>query len=198
VLRLALGFAVAAAVVVVAVVLGRGRGDGDTTRAVAPTGTSASGTPLPAPGPLDAAPPVIGQPAPDFALRSTDGELRRLSDLRGKVVLVNFWATWCAPCKKELPDLQALYDERRADGLEVLTINVEEDAADARAFFDARGLTLPLVLDSAGTVYDQYRLQGLPDSFFVDREGKIATLQFGYLTAEKMRERLAQAGLPPP
>jgi len=195
-MRLGIGFVVVAAVVIAAVAFGRTAGSGDATRAGSPTAPSASGTPLPAPGPLDANAPVVGQPAPDFALRTVDGELRRLSDLRGKVVWVNFWATWCAPCKKELPDIQALYDERRADGLEVVAINVKEDAADARAFFEARGLTLPLLLDSAGTVYDQYRLQGLPDSFFVDREGKIATLQFGFLTTEKMRERLAQAGLP--
>ncbi len=150
------------------------------------------GTPT---GPIGSGPPLIGQPAPDFALRDRAGSVVKLSDLRGKVVWVNFWATWCEPCKKELPAIQKLYDEKRAGGLEVLEINYQEGRKDADAFFDARGLSLPLLYDSGG-VYDQYRLQGLPDSFFVDRNGNIAALQFGYLTEDKMRERLAAAGLP--
>jgi peroxiredoxin len=134
---------------------------------------------------------VKGQPAPDFVLRNADGALVKLSDLRGKVVFVNFWASWCVPCKKELPDIQKLYDEKRADGLEVLAINWKDDPATASGFFTANNLDLPLLLDRSGSVYTQYRLQGLPDSFFVDREGNIAALQFGSLTEAKMRERLA-------
>ena len=147
-------------------------------------------------GALDDARPLVGQPAPDFALRRADGIVIKLSDLRGKVVWVNFWASWCVPCKKELPDIQKLYDEKRADGLEVLTVNWKDDRDTAQQFFDSRALTLPLLFDSAGKVYDQYRLQGLPDSFFIDRDGKIAALQFGFLTEEKMRQRLKTAGLP--
>ena len=147
-------------------------------------------------GALDDARPLVGQPAPDFALRRADGIVIKLSDLRGKVVWVNFWASWCVPCKKELPDIQKLYDEKRADGLEVLTVNWKDDRDTAQQFFDSRSLTLPLLFDSAGKVYDQYRLQGLPDSFFIDRDGKIAALQFGFLTEEKMRQRLKTAGLP--
>ncbi|MBI2723832.1 MAG: TlpA family protein disulfide reductase [Chloroflexi bacterium] len=140
--------------------------------------------------------PVIGQPAPSFALRRADGTVVRLADLRGKVVWINFWATWCVPCKKELPDIQKVFDEKQAAGLEVITINVKERPDDALAFFADRGLTLPLVFDDDGAVYEQYRLQGLPDSFFIDRDGNLAALQYGFLTEEKMRERLAKAGLP--
>lgn len=147
-------------------------------------------------GPLDDYKPVKGQPAPDFVLRNADGALVKLSDLRGKVVWVNFWASWCAPCKKELPDIQKLYDEKRAAGLEVLAINWQEDPETATSFFASRDIRLPLLLDRSGSVYAQYRLQGLPDSFFVDREGNIAAFQFGSLTESKMRERLAAAGLP--
>lgn len=147
-------------------------------------------------GPLDNAVPVIGQPAPSFALRRADGTVVRLADLRGKVVWINFWATWCVPCKKELPDIQKVFDEKQAAGLEVITINVKERPDDALAFFADRGLTLPLVFDDDGAVYEQYRLQGLPDSFFIDRDGNLAALQYGFLTEEKMRERLAKAGLP--
>ncbi len=147
-------------------------------------------------GALDDNPPIIGQPAPDFALRNLDGEIVRLSDLRGKVVFVNFWATWCVPCKKELPDIQKLYDEKREQGLEVLAINWQENADDARAFFESRDLDLVVLIDGPGDVYDQYRLQGLPDSFFVDRDGNLAAIYFGELTEEKMRDRLETAGLP--
>jgi peroxiredoxin len=147
-------------------------------------------------GPLDTQRPIKGQPAPDFVLRSADGKLVKLSDLRGKVVWVNFWASWCVPCKKELPDIQKLYDEKRADGLEVLAVNWQDDPETAKAFFSSRDLHLPLLLDPTGGVYEQYRLQGLPDSFFIDRDGNIAALQFGFLTEAKMRERLATAGLP--
>ncbi len=174
----------------------RGRGGGapasTTNDSRTPAGTQTAGETL---GPIDSSPPIIRQPAPDFVLRDVNGKVVRLSDLRGKVVWINFWATWCVPCKKELPDIQKLYDEKHAEGLEVLAINYQEGAADARAFFEARGLTLPLLLDD-GAVYEQYRLQGLPDSFFIDRDGNLAALQFGFLTEQKMRERLAAAGLP--
>lgn len=167
---------------------------GPVSVAGAPT-AMASAAPETGVGPLDDRKPIKGQAAPDFTLRGADGKLVKLSDLRGKVVWVNFWASWCVPCKKELPDIQKLYDEKHADGLEVLAVNWREDLETATAFFDSRGLHLPLLLDRTGGVYEQYRLQGLPDSFFIDREGKIAALQFGFLTESKMRERLTAAGL---
>jgi len=139
--------------------------------------------------------PVLKQPAPDFALRSADGNVVKLSDLRGKVVWVNFWASWCVPCKRELPDIQKLYDEKHAEGLEVLTINYEEDVATAKDFFAQHDVALPILMDTDGEVYDAYRLRGLPDSFFVDRDGNLQAQQFGYLTADTMRERLAAAGI---
>ena len=147
-------------------------------------------------GALDSQAPLVGEMAPDFMLRRTDGTTVRLSELRGKVVYVNFWASWCVPCRKELPDIQAIYDEKQAQGLEVLAVNVKDDSDTATAFFSGRSLTLPLLLDRDGSVYDQYKLQGLPDSFFVDREGRIASLQYGQVTSENIRDRLATAGLP--
>ena len=148
-----------------------------------------------APGALDSSAPVVGEPAPDFALRRSNGTLVKLSDLRGQVVWLNFWATWCVPCKQELPDIQKLYDEKRGDGLEVLEINYQEGRADALAYFEARDLTMPLLLDD-GSVFDQYKLKGLPDSFFIDREGKLSSMYIGLLSEDKMRQHLADAGLP--
>lgn len=141
-------------------------------------------------------PPVIGQPAPDFALCDGSGEfVRRVSDMKGQVVWLNFWATWCVPCKKELPDIQALYDEMRADGLEVLIVNYRESEQDALAFLPPLGIAMPVVLDRSGSVYEDYRLGGLPDSFFIDRDGNIAAVYYGFVNDEIARERLAMAGL---
>ena len=146
-------------------------------------------------GPMDTLAPVVKQPAPDFALRRSDGAVVKLSDLRGRVVWLNFWATWCVPCKQELPDIQRLYDEKHAAGLEVLEINYQEGVPDALAYFEARGLTMPLLMDD-GSVFDQYKLKGLPDSFFIDRNGNLVAMNIGLLSADKMRQRLADAGLP--
>ena len=147
-------------------------------------------------GALDDQAPIIGQPAPNFALRDTSGKLLTLADLRGRVVWVNFWATWCAPCKQELPAIQKLYDEKHGDGLEVVEVNWQDSPQDARDFWDSMGLSLPLVLDRAGDVFSQYKLRGLPDSFFVGRDGKIAAMYFGFLNEKRAREKLAAAGLP--
>jgi peroxiredoxin len=145
-------------------------------------------------GPLDDRRPAQGEPAPDFVLRDVSGTTVRLSDLRGKVVFVNFWATWCQPCKKELPDIQQLSREY-PDDLVVLAINVEEPADDAAAFFEENDLSMAALLDRTGAVYRQYGLRGLPDTFFVDRDGNIAVIAYGYLTEAMMRERLSRAGI---
>jgi peroxiredoxin len=190
------------ALVLIAIIAGvffavRVAGDDDEpgeTAAPSRTGTPAEAGD--APGPLTSGGPIVGREAPDFALRNAEGEIVRLGDLRGKVVFVNFWATWCGPCKEELPDIQKLYDEKRAEGLEVLAVNYQDNAEDARAFFTDLGIDLPMLLDSNGAVYDQYRLQGLPDSFFIDRDGNLAAVHYGFLNEDKMRQRLEQAGLP--
>lgn len=159
-----------------------------------PAGTPA-GSPEPGLGALDDHAPVVGEPAPDFALRTTDGSVVKLSDLRGKVVWVNFWATWCVPCKQELPEIQQIYEEKKSQGLEVLEVNWEETSAAAKAYFAERNLPMPVLLDSSSSVFNQYRLQGLPDHFFIGRDGDVAALYFGQLSADKMRQKLAQAGL---
>ena len=161
------------------------------------TKSSANGTPVSSAdiGPLDSNRPDVGQPAPDFALRDVDGHVVKLSDLRGKVVWVNFWATWCIPCKQELPDIQAIYSEKKGQGLEVLEVNWDETADLAKPYFQQRHLTMPVLLDSEGDVFKQYKLTGVPDSFFIGRDGKISSRFFGQLSQDKMREHLATAGL---
>ncbi len=175
----------------------RGSGNPESGSRMSTPGTAGSPGPGGAAlGALDRNAPVVGQPAPDFALRRADGSVVRLGDLRGRVVWVNFWATWCVPCKQELPLIQKLYSEKQSQGLEVLEVNYAEAVSDASAYFSEGRYTMPLLLDSAGSVYAQYRLNGLPDSFFIDRDGKLHAMYFGNLSEAKMRERLARAGLP--
>jgi peroxiredoxin len=146
-------------------------------------------------GPLDGGAPKVGQPAPDFALRDLDGQVHRLSDHRGEVVFINFWATWCPPCRRELPDIQSVYDDKKDVGLVVLEVNYQESAAEVQEYWDEQGLTMPVLLDSTGEVLDQYRLVGLPDSFFVDRDGVLRDIQLGAISKEDMLEKLEKAGL---
>lgn len=146
-------------------------------------------------GPLDARTPEVGELAPQFALRDPEGSVRRLSDYRGQVVWINFWATWCDPCRRELPAIQRLADEFQDEGLVILAVDFRESSSTALDFWEELDLDLPILLDSDGDVAEQYRLFGFPDHFFIDRDGVVRALETGGLTEGEMRERLAQVGL---
>ncbi len=146
-------------------------------------------------GPLDNLSPKVGEPAPQFALPNPDGDVLLLSDLEGQVVWINFWATWCGPCRRELPDIQQLADEFAGEGLVVLAVNQGESAGQATDFWEELGLDLPLLLDSTQDVSEQYGLIGLPNNYFIDRNGILQGFQHGFLTEGQMREKLAAAGL---
>ena len=146
-------------------------------------------------GPIDGRSPEVGEQAPQFALRDADGNARTLSDYEGRVVWLNFWATWCGPCRRELPDIQALAREFESEGLVVLTINFEESVGTALPFWEELELDVPILFDSDGEVAKQYRLRGFPDNFFIDRDGVLRSFELGFLTEEQMRERLAELGL---
>lgn len=147
-------------------------------------------------GALDSQLPEKGEPAPDFALTSLDGEQVRLSSLRGTPVVLNFWATWCAPCRAEMPDIQDAY-AAGGGAFVVLGINAEGTPTEmarrlAREYVDELGLTFPILLDSPSTeVFDQYRLRGLPDTFFIDRDGIIRDVVVGPLSRSALEEKLA-------
>ena len=130
--------------------------------------------------------------APDFTLATLDGSTVRLADLRGKVVLLNFWATWCPPCKAEMPDLDALqriYGE--SQGLVVLGINLQEDAGTVASFVQERNLSFPVLLDTDGTVTSGlYQVRPLPTSFIIDRQGYIRDVWNGQIAREAMLARL--------
>jgi peroxiredoxin len=129
--------------------------------------------------------------APDFELTTLDGQRVALRDLRGKVVLLNFWATWCPPCKAEMPDLQALYEEHGdARDFVVVAVNFQEDLAPVEAFMRERGLTFPVWLDAQGAAGAKLGVRGLPVSFIVDREGRIRDAWNGQIAREAMLARL--------
>jgi len=130
-----------------------------------------------------------GAPAPDFTLRTPDGKLVSLVDFRGKPVVINFWATWCPPCRSEMPDMQQLSDERAGD-LVILAVNMQEAPDPVRGFVEKYGLKFAIVLDTSGQVSQAYRVASLPTSVFVDREGKVSSSYTGALNRSAMAKRV--------
>jgi thiol-disulfide isomerase/thioredoxin len=125
--------------------------------------------------------PREGFPAPDFTLDTLDSDADTLSAYRGKVVIVNLWASWCGPCRAEMPALQNVYTAHRERGLEVLAVNAtfQDSRADALEFARSLGLTFPILLDRDGAVSKRYLLRALPSTFFIDRQGVIRAVIFG-------------------
>lgn len=125
--------------------------------------------------------PREGFSAPDFTLDLLGGGQVTLSELRGQAVMINIWATWCPPCREEMPAIQTVYDDYKTQGLVVLAVNTtnQDSEADAAAFMDEYNLTFPVPLDRTGSVSQRYQLRGLPSTYFVDREGIIRTVVVG-------------------
>ena len=136
--------------------------------------------------------PRIGEAAPGFTVERLAGEPLALSDLRGRPVIVNFWASWCPPCRGEMPDLEDLAREQRASGLTVLAVNLDEESAAVQRYATALDLTLSIGLDRGGHVSTLYNLVALPTSFFVDRQGVVRDLNIGALTARGLRTKVAR------
>ena len=130
--------------------------------------------------------------APDFTLTASDGSTVSLRDLRGQVVLLNFWATWCPPCKAEMPDLDALHREHSASrGFLVLGVNMEESAEVVAAFAQPNGISFPLLLDADGRVANKlFQVRSLPTSMIIDRTGFIRDVWMGQISKEAMLARL--------
>jgi peroxiredoxin len=118
-------------------------------------------------------------PAADFTAARLDGTQARLGDLRGKVVFLNFWATWCPPCQDEMPSMEALYQQFRGKDLEFLAVDIQEDKDEVAAFMKEYGLTFPAALDSTGRISDQYGIRGIPATFIIDREGGVIAAVVG-------------------
>jgi thiol-disulfide isomerase/thioredoxin len=123
--------------------------------------------------------PEIGKLAPDFTLNGLDGQEVSLSDLRGKPVLLNFWATWCGPCRIEMPFLQTIYEKWTGKDLVLLAVNLQEDPGKVRAFIEDAGYSFPILLTSGNEVPLSYNIRGIPATFFIDADGVIRDIKVG-------------------
>jgi len=125
--------------------------------------------------------PQQGFLAPDFELKTPDGEVIRLSDLRGQAVLVNLWATWCPPCRAEMQSIEKVYQDYKDQGFTVLAVNMtrQDDASAILPFVREQALTFPVLLDEKGEVAAAYQLQSLPSSYFIRRDGIINEVVIG-------------------
>ncbi len=140
---------------------------------------------------LEAA-PVKGHPAPEITLETTAGETVNLSDFKGKPVLINFWATWCPPCRAEMPDFQALHREL-GDDVVVFSVNASsQDNGDVNAFMEEFGITFPVLLDKTGLAGVTYNVRGLPTTVFVDRNGVINEIFTGGLNKAYLEAKLSE------
>jgi thiol-disulfide isomerase/thioredoxin len=119
--------------------------------------------------------PVLRARTPiiDFSASRLDGTQVRLSALKGKVVFLNFWATWCPPCREEMPSMEALYQRFRGRGLEFLAVDIQEGKDEVAAFMKQFGLTFPAALDDTGKISAEYGIRGIPTTFIIDKEGGI-------------------------
>lgn len=143
-------------------------------------------------GPLPPVDPTIGNLAPDFNLTTLDGETVNLEDLRGRPVVLNYWVTWCIPCRDEMPTIEALHQEYGDDGLIVLSVNgTRQDAlSDVEQLIGDMGLSFPVLLDQREDVYNSYRILFMPTSFFIDAHGIIQDIVLGSTNEEGFRSRV--------
>lgn len=130
----------------------------------------------------------------DFALKDLEGKEWTLSRLKGKVVLVNFWATWCPPCRREMPDMEKIHGRFKDRGLVILAISDEEDAK-VRPFIKERGYTFPVLLDPGRKVNEAFQIGGIPNSFIFDRSGKLVAQAIDGRSERQLLVLLAKAGL---
>lgn len=123
---------------------------------------------------------ALQDPAPDFTLKSLSGENLKLSELRGEVVMVNFWASWCGPCRQEMPLLDQLYKRYQPMGFTILGVNVEEDAGVAKKVLQELPVSFPILFDQTNKISELYQVSAMPSTFLVDRDGKLRYLHKGY------------------
>jgi peroxiredoxin len=135
---------------------------------------------------------AIGRAAPDFVLPDLDGKEVALSDFQGKVVLINFWATWCPPCRAEMPEMEMVYRTYRDDGFEIVGVDQREDGELVRSFVDERGFSWVFVLDEDFDVSREYAAFSIPRSILLDRDGNVVHIWTGPLTRSALEHQLRE------
>lgn len=135
--------------------------------------------------------PEVGKPAPEIEGRTLDGNVVKLSELRGHPVWITFWATWCPPCRAENPDIKAAYLEHQGEGLVVLAVNLGEEQATVRDYVQRTGLPFPIALDGDSSISATYRIVGIPTHFFVDANGIVREQRIGSMSKKTIDKKLA-------
>jgi len=133
--------------------------------------------------------PLVGKQAPDFTLPTLDGTAVSLSQFQGQPVLINFWASWCLPCREEMPELVRSYEAHKSEGLVILGLNLtySDTLTDVQAFVNEFHMTFPVLLDKDGQVAEKlYPLPGVPTSIFINRDGTIARVQVGLMSGKQV------------
>ena len=135
----------------------------------------------------------VGSAAPDFELQDLDDQTFALSEMRGKIVVLNFWATWCEPCKLEMPFFEQLHNSGQSD-MEIWGVNFDESPQQVENFVEEFNLSFPILLDPGGVVQDLYRVRGYPTTYVVDESGVIRFHHIGLITEEQLGHYLEQLG----
>ena len=148
-------------------------------------------TQISAPGAAGAQALRVGQPAPDFEVPGPDGQPVSLSQYRGQPVWINFWASWCAPCRAEFPEMDHVYQQHRERGLALLAISFMERPEETTAYLERAKPSFTIGLDPQGVVAGQYRVLGLPTHVFIDGEGIVRDIRVGPMNEELMNQKLA-------
>jgi peroxiredoxin len=138
--------------------------------------------------PIGITPNVIKNKAVDFKLKDLDGNEVSLSDLKGKKVFLNFWATWCPPCKEEMPEMEKLYQETKDSDLVIVAIDIGESLSTVKPFIESNKYNFKVLIDSDQSVANQYNISATPTSYFIDEDGNIISKNVGAMNIEQMKE----------
>lgn len=149
-----------------------------------PTAVSPVATAVPAPAVAQVA---VGAVAPDFTLSDLDGAQRSLSSYRGKVVMLNFWASWCGHCQSEIPALKAVYEDYRDKGFEIVAVSVGEDPAGLKTFVQQNEMVFPVLSDPQTSIVPLYQLRSVPTSYFLDTQGVVQQVYSGAIEEDTLR-----------
>jgi cytochrome c biogenesis protein CcmG, thiol:disulfide interchange protein DsbE len=141
-------------------------------------------------GPLEAAQPGAGQTAPDFTVQTFDGQTVKLSDLHGKVVLVNFWASWCTPCSQEAPDLENTWRQYKDRGVVFLGVDYVDTETEARVYINHFNISYPNGADLGTRISQAYRIRGVPETYIIDRGGTLRASFIGPTTQDQLQAKI--------